>query len=70
MLRRVVEAPWLISETYRVVDGMNRELMSLRSEMQVASQVQFEALTLLTRAVNELNSRVEQLDKVGESSAP
>jgi hypothetical protein len=38
--------------------------------MEAASQAQLEALTLLTRAVSELNTRLQKLSNTAEPSTP
>jgi hypothetical protein len=57
----------LITETHRVVFSTADELHALEERIatspEAAMRAQFEALTLLTRAVNELNDRLDELAK-------
>ena len=70
-LRRIATAPWLITETHSMVAANAAELERVSSNVDAASQAQLEALTLLTRAVSELNSRLEKLtSNPTEPSAP
>jgi hypothetical protein len=73
-LHRLAEAPWLITDTHRVAYATAHELSVLEAGMtatvEAAMQAQFEALTLLTRAVNELNDRLDELAKKAEPSGP
>jgi hypothetical protein len=74
LLRRIATAPWLITETHRMVAANATALKILDDRvtlnMEAASQAQLEALTLLTRAVSELNTRLQKLSNTAEPSTP
>lgn len=60
--RRTATAPWLIEDTRTVVAQVRGELDQLRKQVEATGQTQLEALVLLTRAVDELNTRLQQLE--------
>ena len=60
--RRTATAPWLIEDTRTVVAQVRGEVEQLRKQVEAAGQTQVEALVLLTRAVDELNTRLQQLE--------
>ena len=45
-----------------MVDAVRTEMEQLRKQVEASGQIQVEALVLLTRAVDELNSRLEGLE--------
>ena len=67
-LRRLAEAPWLITDTHTAVFKNARELTALEERLSALERTQLEALTLLTRAINELNSRLERVSGIEERS--
>jgi hypothetical protein len=69
-LSRVATAPWLISETHRLAVTNANTLQALQEQLDAASQAQLEALTLLTRAINELNGRLEKIIHAAERAGP
>ena len=62
LARRTATAPWTIEDTRTVVAQVRGEVEQLRKEVEAAGQTQVEALVLLTRAVDELNTRLQQLE--------
>jgi hypothetical protein len=68
LAHRLAAAPWLITETHRVVFATADELRVLEERITASTEAAFEALTLVTRAVNELNDRLDELAKHIETS--
>lgn len=72
-LHRMATAPWLITLTHGVANDTNVAVKALDERITALKkdmEAQFEALTLLTRAVNELNSRLQEIAKVNEPTRP
>ena len=51
-----------------MVDAVRGEVEQLRKQVEATGQVQVEALVLLTRAVDELNIRMQNLENHRQSS--
>jgi hypothetical protein len=58
----------LITDTHTAVFKNARELTALEERLSALERTQLEALTLLTRAINELNSRLERVSGIEERS--
>jgi hypothetical protein len=60
----------MANETNLAVKALDERITALKADMEAGWQAQFEALTLLTRAVNELNTRLQAVAGADESRRP
>ena len=67
--KRLATAPWWIEDTRRVVELERDEIQELTKRVELMSQTQLDALSLLTRAIDELNSRIQTLESPDQRPA-
>ncbi len=61
--RRAATAPWLVEDTRAEVVVSRGAIDSLAGEFRAFSAAQLDAIALLTRAIDELNRRIERLER-------
>jgi hypothetical protein len=57
-----------VKSVYRVVVRTETGLTELRATVEASSAAQLEAVSFLTRSINEVNTRLEKLDRVGDDT--
>jgi hypothetical protein len=67
-LRRLATAVNPVKSVYRVVVRTETGLTELRATVEASSAAQLEAVSFLTRSINEVNTRLEKLDRVGDDT--
>jgi prefoldin subunit 5 len=81
---RVVHAPYYLEDVHRIItvaheiaSSNQAQLQELRSELreltatfEAVSKAHLEALAFLTRSINEVGARLEQLERAGNTPEP
>ena len=67
-LRRLLTAVNPVKRVYQVVVRTETQLSELRATVEATSAAQLEAVTFLTRSINEISSRLEKLERVGDDT--
>jgi hypothetical protein len=67
-LRRLVTAVNPVKRVYQVVVRTETGLTELRATVEASSAAQLEAVSFLTRSINEISTRLEKLDRFGDDT--
>jgi len=64
-LRRLASSVNPVKSVYRVAVRTETQLAELRAIVEASSEAQLEAVSLLIRSINEINTRLEKLERIG-----
>jgi hypothetical protein len=67
-LRRIATAVNPVKRVYQVVVRTETQLTELRATVEATSAAQLEAVSFLTRSINEINTRLEKLERGGDDT--
>jgi hypothetical protein len=67
-LRRLATAVNPVKRVYQVVVRTETQLTELRATVEASSAAQLEAVSFLTRSINEISTRLEKLERVGDDT--
>ena len=67
-LRRIATAVNPVKRVYQVVVRTETQLTELRATVDASSAAQLEAVSFLTRSINEISTRLEKLERVGDDA--
>jgi len=67
-LRRLATAVNPVKRVYQVVVRTETGLSELRATVEASSAAQLEAMSFLTRSMNEISTRLEKLDRAGDDT--